>query len=217
VSDPRFDDHMLRTLISETLSRALEKVRTPELRPGTVADVVGPMVLVDGDTVPVEVPSLIGPVPAGQRVMVLFHPPAGAVIIGVIGAAANGPVSGGKTGATNAGPTSGTTSLTFDTITLPAPGIPGRLHAWSNGQHTKTVGTDRFSLVLLIDGDSISNVDNQAPDATTSWPWSMSGSAAIDGASDAVITATITRASGTGTASIAAATRCVLHYIFIPD
>jgi hypothetical protein len=78
------NDATLRVLIEETVSRAISKIRVPSLRPGTVTSVVGPMVLVDGDESPVEVPSLVGSVVVGWRVMVMFHPPAGAVIIGRI-------------------------------------------------------------------------------------------------------------------------------------
>lgn len=58
------------------------------LRPGTVSvdsfDVSEMLVLVDGDSEPVTVLSLVGGLMADTRVMVLFFPPQGAYVIGVI-------------------------------------------------------------------------------------------------------------------------------------
>lgn len=79
------DDAQLRLLIQESVNRAIARMRVPMLRPGTVLDEFGPVVLVDGDDDGTTVPSICGPVIAGDRVMVMFHPPAGAVVVGRIG------------------------------------------------------------------------------------------------------------------------------------
>jgi hypothetical protein len=79
------DPRTLHTLISETAARASQKTPVPLLRPGTVTSSTGPRVLVDGDTVAVEVPSLCGPLAPSQRVMVEFYPPSGAAVIGCLG------------------------------------------------------------------------------------------------------------------------------------
>lgn len=80
------NDLVLRTLIDETVRRTNAKARGVSLAPGTVTASAGPFVLMDGDPDPIEVPSLIGPVSVGRRVMVVFYPPSGAVIVGEIGA-----------------------------------------------------------------------------------------------------------------------------------
>lgn len=77
------DDAVLRVLIEETVARAVDKVRAPTLMPATVTDGAIPRVLVDGDTTDFECPTICGSVATGMRVMVLFYPPSGAVIVGV--------------------------------------------------------------------------------------------------------------------------------------
>lgn len=78
------DDATVRVLIEETVARSVSKVRAATFRPGTVKNPNGPMVLVDGDVDPIEVPSICGPVRTGDRVMVVFYPPSGAVVVGTI-------------------------------------------------------------------------------------------------------------------------------------
>jgi hypothetical protein len=79
------NDRTMQIMIAEIAARAVNKVSTRVVRPGTVTATAPSFVLIDGDTAPVEVPSIVGPLPVGQRVMVLFHPPAGALIFGTIG------------------------------------------------------------------------------------------------------------------------------------
>lgn len=79
------NDRTMQIMIAETAARAISKMKGGVLRPGTVTNTVGPFVLIDGDDAAVEVPSIIGPVPVGQRVMVMFHPPSGVVVIGCVG------------------------------------------------------------------------------------------------------------------------------------
>jgi hypothetical protein len=89
------DNAALRVLIEETVNRAILKVPVPLLRPGTVVEAalfagevefsgLHPVVLVDGDDEASEMPSVAGPVAVGQRVMVMYYPPSGAMIVGKI-------------------------------------------------------------------------------------------------------------------------------------
>lgn len=82
------DQASLRVLIDEVVDRVLQKVRVPQFVPGTVTDgtdVRSVWVIIDGDTDPVLAQSIIGPIAAGQRVMVCFNPPSGALVLGFIG------------------------------------------------------------------------------------------------------------------------------------
>lgn len=83
------DDDLLRTLIDETVARAVEVVRVPRLIPGTVTSpapaISSVSVVIDGDSAPIITSSIVGSVTSGDRVMVLFYPPSGSVIIGRVG------------------------------------------------------------------------------------------------------------------------------------
>lgn len=84
---------MLRTLIDATVDRAVARMRVPSFRPATVLDAslsATPTVLVDGDTSGTVVQSLEADLSVGMRVMVVFYPPSGALVVGRIQA---GPLS----------------------------------------------------------------------------------------------------------------------------
>lgn len=80
-------------LISQVLATQENASRlglTTTLRPGVVAPAAGTIdnvtyVLIDGDRSPVGCMSLVGPLAAGARVMVMFVRPQGAYIIGMVG------------------------------------------------------------------------------------------------------------------------------------
>lgn len=81
------DQQFLQTLIEATVERAIDRVRVPTFRPATVlsADAPAtPFVLIDGDSDGTFVQSLVSVVTPGQRVMVVFYPPSGALIVGII-------------------------------------------------------------------------------------------------------------------------------------
>lgn len=124
--------------------------------------------------------------------------------------------SSGETGPDSAGPTSGTTPLTIDTATFADPGIAGRLHVWANALITKTVSTDRFTIDIQVAGATICASSEPNAGGATFVPLRASGSAAIAGGSASTIDVILTRASGTGTATVGSGTQCVLHWIFIP-
>lgn len=79
-----------RTWATESAGRAVDSAAIPRLIPATVADPLVQeglvVVVVDGDTDPIEVQNLTGRrlVP-DDRVMVLFAPPSGAFVLAVIG------------------------------------------------------------------------------------------------------------------------------------
>lgn len=90
------NDEVIRVLIDETIARAMARHRGVRLCPGTVIDATDQTVVrvnVDGDDqAPLEeqppdgvyVRPLACPVRVGDRVMVAFYPPSGAVLIGEI-------------------------------------------------------------------------------------------------------------------------------------
>lgn len=128
----------------------------------------------------------------------------------------NAMISGGETGPDSAGPTSGATPLTFNTFTLVAPGVPGRLHVWLSAIYTKTVGTDRFTVLLQANSTTFATAAEESPAERTTYPFDVSGSVAIGGGAGVVVDCIISRTSGTGTATLGAGTGVSLHHIFIP-
>lgn len=83
-------DPQVRAAVAAAVEAALRSISVPRLVPATVVDfndVTGTAtVVVDGDSDPIEVQSLLGHVlETDRRVMVTFQPPHGAFITGVIG------------------------------------------------------------------------------------------------------------------------------------
>jgi hypothetical protein len=126
------------------------------------------------------------------------------------------PSSNGESGPDSAGPTSAATPLTFDTDTVTDRGVAGRLNVWASVVYTKTVATDRFFILILVDGTAIATVHEMSPAASAAVAMSPTGSAAIAAGASHTIAVTITRSSGTGTATVAAGSQCTLHWIFVP-
>ncbi|WDZ83993.1 hypothetical protein [Micromonospora cathayae] len=83
----------VKALAEAVLERAIQLGLTWRLRPATVMSVADDgtiRVLHDGDTQPIRVASMIGPVAVRARVMVLKTPPAGNHIVGWVGTPAAG-------------------------------------------------------------------------------------------------------------------------------
>lgn len=81
------------TIAGATLDKAQRDGMFWRLRPGRVVAPTAagvPRVLYDGDTVPVPVVSMIGPLPEGARVQVVLSPPSGNHVVGYQGTPANG-------------------------------------------------------------------------------------------------------------------------------
>lgn len=79
------NDATLRTLIDETVARAIEATPVPKIMPATISDATdlrAVEVIVDGDTDVSLGQSIIGALTANERVMVLFNPPSGMLIFG---------------------------------------------------------------------------------------------------------------------------------------
>jgi hypothetical protein len=124
----------------------------------------------------------------------------------------------GEVGPDSAGPTVGTTPLTVDTITIPAPGIAGHVVAWGTAVFTKTVAGDAFSLTLQIAASS--RCTWRSPNLSAGNPTveagAVIGSHAVNGLTDIVIDIILTRIAGTGTATVGAGSNASLGYIFVP-
>lgn len=76
---------------------------TWKLRPATVMDGTDPtgiLLQIDGDVIPMNGYSLIGPLQAGARVMCTLVPPSGTYIVGYVGAAGTDTTSGSRATAT---------------------------------------------------------------------------------------------------------------------
>ena len=90
--DPTLNQTTSLASVSELLAQAQRLGLTWELRPGTVkqADDVtsafNPLVSMDGDDIDtlISTSSLAGPLAVGMRVMVMFVPPAGNYVIGIV-------------------------------------------------------------------------------------------------------------------------------------
>lgn len=122
--------------------------------------------------------------------------------------------SDGETAPDDGTATVGTTPKVVDSITLPDQG-PGRLHVWWDGTLSKTVATDRFGMTLGVNGGAVfytSVAPN--PGSETLEPRQLSGSVAVTGAT--TVDVTVTRGSGTGTATVSGGSQCSMHYIFVP-
>lgn len=81
------------------------------LRPATVTSSSPVMATLDGDTVPIDMTSIVGSVYSGQRVYVLIIPPSGNYVIGFVGDAVGGTV--GWTAATG-----NSAAITVETLVL---------------------------------------------------------------------------------------------------
>jgi hypothetical protein len=127
--------------------------------------------------------------------------------------------AGGEVTPDNNGPTSGTTELIVDTITIPAPGVAGTVVAWCSATWVKTVATDRFQLRLEIAGSirSASVDDNPSSGAPTVGGGTCIGSLAVSGAADVVINAKFNRVAGTGTATLSSGAWSSIGYLFVPS
>lgn len=125
--------------------------------------------------------------------------------------------SSGEQGPDSAGPTSGTTPLTVDTATFAASDVAGRLHVFANLVITKSVSTDRFTITLEIAGTEACVSTEANAGGATVVPLRASGQVLVAASSAATINVIVTRASGSGTATVSAGTQCVLHWIFIPE
>ncbi|TDB80959.1 hypothetical protein [Micromonospora sp. KC721] len=78
----------VKAIAEAVLDRVLQMGLTSRLRPATVVGAAsgsGFRVVVDGDTVPMRVGSLVGALPKKSRVMVLMTPPAGNHVVGFLG------------------------------------------------------------------------------------------------------------------------------------
>lgn len=98
---------------------------TWKLRPATVmdgGDPTGILLQIDGDTVPMNGYSLIGPLQVGARVMCALVPPSGTYIVGYVGAAGTETVAGARatdtTGIGIIATTSGTTELDIPDLAI---------------------------------------------------------------------------------------------------
>lgn len=87
---PGGDQVPVKALADAVLERARRLGLVWRLRPATVTSAGTIRVQIDGDTAPIRVVSMLGPVAVGARVMVLITPPAGNHIVGWIGAPAPG-------------------------------------------------------------------------------------------------------------------------------
>ena len=97
-------------LAAEFVATGSEPPPGTALKPATVTadsfDAGAVVALIDGDTVPTTVISLVGGVASGTRVMVLFFPPQGAYVVGTIGDSAWVDVTAFGTNWSNLGGTS---------------------------------------------------------------------------------------------------------------
>jgi len=119
--------------------------------------------------------------------------------------------SDGTTTIGNAGP--GAAEFTVQTLTMAAPALAGRVHAFVNIIFSKTVGTDRFGVSVKIDGNVVGGTLEDSAPATTTKHVQTSGSATVDTSGTVPVVVTVARTAGTGTATV---TSLAFHYIFIP-
>lgn len=160
-----------------------------KLRPATVmdgSDPTGVLLQIDGDTVPMNGYSLIGPLQVGARVMCALVPPSGTYIVGYVGAAGNETVAGARainaTGIGIIATTSGTTELDIPALAIRNASLaPGNLYSFQgnigiNGgggsasflfrwrASTALVGTVVASFIYLPNGTGFN--DTKVFDAT---------------------------------------------------
>lgn len=123
----------------------------------------------------------------------------------------------GETGPDTPGPTVGGNALVIDTITIPAPGVAGFVVAFGSAAWAKTVGTDRFTLSLIIALSLRAAVAEPSPTNVGTAYHNVIGGVAVNGLADIVVDVQLQRVVGTGTATAAAGVFSSLGYIFIPQ
>lgn len=113
--------------------------------------------------------------------------------------------------AASTGPTSGTTRLVINTISVPDLGV-GTLHAWAQVLYSKTVGTDVFDFDVNV--SSTTWRSRGFVSSTSALSYSVCGAWSITGAVS--LTTGLTRTAGTGTATITEAGFTFTKWLFVP-
>lgn len=122
--------------------------------------------------------------------------------------------SDGQVGIDNAGPTSAANELTVTTVTLPAPGVAGRVTTWARIKWTQSNGGDSFIVRLKIGATTVAYWAESA--ASSPPPAVLMGGEVVDGLSSVNATITIARTAGAGTATVVADQRSGLEVLFVP-
>lgn len=125
------------------------------------------------------------------------------------------PTAIGEEGPDSAGPTSGGTALTVNSITFVQPQTAGRVQAWGMMTFSKTVGTDTFEARLFIDGVQ-HGVARESGGTSTLSTLNTVGSVTVDASGTVNVAQQILRVAGTGTATVQSASNCTLNALFIP-
>lgn len=119
----------------------------------------------------------------------------------------------GGSASANSGTTSGTTALTVATATLPTLAYAGQLFGWCAIAYSKTVSSDVFGVSARINGATAATGGADRAGAAAGWSTANAGPISVSAGTAPTVDTQLTRASGTGTATV---TSAVVRWLFVP-
>jgi hypothetical protein len=115
--------------------------------------------------------------------------------------------------AATSGTTSGSTPLTVETFTFAPLPFAGHIWVYAAAIFTKTVSTDVFSLTTRVNGATHASPSQDRSGAAAGSLATIGGPSAGSAATTPTVDMQLTRAAGTGTATVTSAT---LRWLFLP-